>query len=162
MYGPAATRTSPAGAVNEICAGGANVVTGGAVRSRCGCGSASGAAWLCGCGVGGVTWPGVPPVGAVGTGRPCGGTAGAGAAAPGWQLARRLELGLRLDRRRRDQRWRSSEAEILIGAHIYGAQIARGVLVRANDTRRQQHDDVGLRDDVVTRPENASQHRDRS
>jgi hypothetical protein len=26
MYGPAATRTSPAGAVTEICAGGANVV----------------------------------------------------------------------------------------------------------------------------------------
>ena len=31
MYGPAATRTSPTGAVTEICAGGASVVVGGAV-----------------------------------------------------------------------------------------------------------------------------------
>ena len=69
--------------------------------------------------------------------------AAAGAGGAGGVLSR-LRLG-----RRSNQRRRTREAEILIGADINRAEVLHRVLVRADDARRNQHHDVGLADLLI-------------
>ncbi len=76
---------------------------------------------------------------------------------------RRHACGRRLDlvglRRLSDQRRRAAEHRVLRGADVDLLQVPLGQRLRANDVRREQHHDVGLRDLLVVGREELLDHR---